>query len=70
MLMVEPLLNTCVVVLSRLARGLSPQTGGMDHLSHLLAKAGLIRHAAKVSFWSVLGVCAVMAVGVYQFKDS
>jgi UDP-GlcNAc:undecaprenyl-phosphate GlcNAc-1-phosphate transferase len=70
MLLAVPLLDTCVAVFSRLAGGLSPLTGGKDHLSHRLVRAGLSRRVAAVSLWSVSGVCAVMAVGVYQFADS
>lgn len=70
MLLAVPLLDTCVAVFSRLARGLSPLTGGKDHLSHRLVRAGLSRRLAAVSLWSASGVCAVIAVGVYQFADS
>ena len=70
MLLVVPLLNTCVVVLSRLAPVLSPLTDGTDHLSHRLAKAGLTHRVAKVSFWSASGACTVMAVRINQFADS
>jgi UDP-GlcNAc:undecaprenyl-phosphate/decaprenyl-phosphate GlcNAc-1-phosphate transferase len=70
MLLAVPLLDTCVAVFSRLARGLSPLTGGKDHLSHRLVRAGLSRRVAVVSLWSASGVCALMAIGVYQFADS
>ena len=70
MLLAVPLLDTCVAVFSRLARGLSPLTGGKDHLSHRLVRGGLTRRVAAFSLWSASGVCAVMAVGVYQFADS
>jgi UDP-GlcNAc:undecaprenyl-phosphate GlcNAc-1-phosphate transferase len=70
MLLAVPLLDTCVAVFSRLARGLSPLTGGKDHLSHRLVRAGLSRRVAAVSLWSASGVCAVMALGVYQFANS
>ena len=70
MLLAVPLLDTCVAVFSRLARGLSPLTGGKDHLSHRLVRAGFSRRVAAVSLWSASGVCAVLAVGVYQFADS
>jgi UDP-GlcNAc:undecaprenyl-phosphate GlcNAc-1-phosphate transferase len=69
-LLAVPFLDTCVAVFSRLARGLSPLTGGKDHLSHRLVRAGLSRRLAAVSLWSASGVCAVVAVGVYQFSDS
>ena len=70
MLLAVPLLDTCVAVFSRLARRLSPLTGGKDHLSHRLVRAGLSRRVAAVSLWSASGVCAAMTVGVYQFAES
>jgi UDP-GlcNAc:undecaprenyl-phosphate GlcNAc-1-phosphate transferase len=69
-LLAVPLLDTCVAVFSRLARGLSPLTGGKDHLSHRLVRAGLSRRVAAVGLWSASGLCAVVAVLVYQFPDS
>ena len=70
MLLAVPLLDTCVAVFSRLSRGLSPLTGGKDHLSHRLVRAGLSRRVAAVGLWSASGVCAVIAVLVYQYPDS
>ena len=69
-LLAVPLLDTCVAVFSRLARGLSPLTGGKDHLSHRLVRAGLSRRVAAVGLWSASGVCAVVAVLVYQYPES
>ena len=70
MLLAVPLLDTCVAVFSRLARGLSPLTGGKDHLSHRLVRAGLTRPMAAISLWSASGVCALLALGVYFFADT
>ena len=70
MLLAVPLLDTCVAVFSRLARGLSPLTGGKDHLSHRLVRAGLTRPMAAISLWSASGVCALFVLGVYFFADS
>ena len=70
MLLAVPLLDTCVAVFSRMARGLSPLTGGKDHLSHRLVRGGLSRRMAAISLWSASGVCAVIAVLVYQYPDS
>jgi UDP-GlcNAc:undecaprenyl-phosphate GlcNAc-1-phosphate transferase len=70
MLLAVPLLDTCVAVFSRLARGLSPLIGGKDHLSHRLVRAGLTRPMAAISLWSASGVCALFALGVYFFADS
>jgi UDP-GlcNAc:undecaprenyl-phosphate GlcNAc-1-phosphate transferase len=69
-LLAVPLLDTCVAVFSRLVRGLCPLTGGKDHLSHRLVRAGLSRRVAAVGLWSASGVCAVIAVLVYQNPDS
>ena len=70
MLLAVPLLDTCVAVLSRLSRGVSPLTGGKDHLSHRLVRAGLSRRRAAVSLWSASGVSAVAAVCLYEYADS
>jgi UDP-GlcNAc:undecaprenyl-phosphate GlcNAc-1-phosphate transferase len=69
MLLAVPLLDTCVAVFSRLARGLSPLAGGKDHLSHRLVRGGLTRPMAAISLWSASGVCALFALGVYFFAD-
>ena len=70
MLLAVPLLDTCVAVFSRLARGLSPLTGGKDHLSHRLVRGGLTRPQAAISLWSASGVCALFALAVYFFADA
>jgi UDP-GlcNAc:undecaprenyl-phosphate GlcNAc-1-phosphate transferase len=70
MLLAVPLLDTCVAVFSRLARGLSPLTGGKDHLSHRLVRAGLTRPMAAISLWSASGACAMFAICLYFFADS
>jgi UDP-GlcNAc:undecaprenyl-phosphate GlcNAc-1-phosphate transferase len=69
-LLAVPLLDTCVAVFSRVARGLSPLTGGKDHLSHRLVRAGLTRPMAAITLWSASGVCALFALGVYFYADS
>ena len=69
-LLAVPLLDTCVAVFSRLARGLSPLTGGKDHLSHRLVRGGLTRPQAAISLWTASGVCAVIAVSIYVYPDS
>ena len=69
-LLAVPLLDTCVAVFSRLARGLSPLTGGKDHLSHRLVRGGLTRPQAAISLWTASGLCAVFAVAIYGYPDS
>ncbi len=70
MLLAVPSLDTCVAVFSSLARGLSPLNGGKDHLSHRLVRGGLTRRMAAISLWSVSGVSALFALGVYFYPDS
>ena len=69
-LLAVPLLDTCVAVFSRLARGVSPLTGGKDHLSHRLVRAGLTRPMAAIALWAASGLCAVTAVAIYLHADS
>ena len=69
-LLAVPLLDTCVAVFSRLARRVSPLTGGKDHLSHRLVRAGLSRPMAAISLWSASGVCALVAIFIYRYPDT
>jgi len=64
-----PLLDTCVAVFSRVARGISPLTGGLDHLSHRLVRGGLSRPKAVISLWIASGVCTLLALAVYKYPD-
>jgi UDP-GlcNAc:undecaprenyl-phosphate GlcNAc-1-phosphate transferase len=69
-LLAVPLLDTCVAVFSRISRRVSPLTGGKDHLSHRLVRAGLTRPMAAVALWAASGVCALVAIGIYRYSDS
>ena len=69
-LLAVPLLDTCVAVFSRIARRVSPLTGGKDHLSHRLVRAGLSRPMAAIALWSASGVCAIVAIAIYKYPDS
>ena len=64
-LMAIPLLDTTVAVTSRLSRGISPFTGGRDHLSHRLMRKGLERRAAAITLWVLAGVYGAIALAVY-----
>ena len=46
-----PILDTSVVVIKRLIRGISPFQGGRDHLSHRLMRLGLSKRQAVISLW-------------------
>jgi UDP-GlcNAc:undecaprenyl-phosphate GlcNAc-1-phosphate transferase len=65
-LMAVPLLDTSVAVISRLSRGISPFTGGRDHLSHRLMRKGLHRRTAAITLWALAGVYGTIAFAIYQ----
>jgi UDP-GlcNAc:undecaprenyl-phosphate GlcNAc-1-phosphate transferase len=46
-----PILDTSVVVIKRLVRGIYPFQGGRDHLSHRLMRLGLSKRQAVTSLW-------------------
>ena len=53
LLMAVPILDTTTVVISRLSRGISPFTGGRDHLSHRLMRKGLGRKTTAYVLWAM-----------------
>ena len=53
LLMAVPILDTTTVVISRLYRGISPFTGGRDHISHRLMRKGLGRKATAYVLWAM-----------------
>ena len=52
-LLAVPILDTTTVVISRLSRGISPFTGGRDHLSHRLMRKGLSRRNTAFALWAM-----------------
>lgn len=64
-LMAVPILDTTVAVISRLNRGISPFTGGRDHLSHRLIRKGLNRKQAALALWGFSALFGVNALTVY-----
>jgi UDP-GlcNAc:undecaprenyl-phosphate GlcNAc-1-phosphate transferase len=69
-LMAVPLLDTTVAVTSRLARGISPFTGGRDHLSHRLMRKGLHRRTAAITLWALAGIYGTVAYAIYQGRST
>lgn len=68
-LLAIPILDTSVAVVSRLGRGLSPFTGGRDHLSHRLIRRGMNRKSAAVTLWGLSGVFGISSVLIYKFSE-
>ncbi len=60
-LMAIPILDTTTVVISRIARGISPFTGGRDHLSHRLVRKGLTRKTAAYALWALAAIYGLIA---------
>ena len=69
-LMAVPLLDTTVAVTSRLARGISPFTGGRDHLSHRLMRKGMHRRTAAIALWALAGVYGTIAFAIYKGQST
>jgi UDP-GlcNAc:undecaprenyl-phosphate GlcNAc-1-phosphate transferase len=61
LLMAVPILDTTTVVISRLARGISPFTGGRDHLSHRLMRKGLGRKTTAYVLWAMAAAFGAFA---------
>ena len=69
-LLAIPILDTTVAVISRLYRGISPFTGGRDHLSHRLMRIGMHRKYAAITLWAASGVYGLLAYAIYQSQNS
>jgi UDP-GlcNAc:undecaprenyl-phosphate GlcNAc-1-phosphate transferase len=70
MLLAVPILDTCVAVFSRLFRGISPFTGGKDHLSHRLMRKGLNKQSTAFALWGAQAVFVCAALAVYQWTSA
>jgi UDP-GlcNAc:undecaprenyl-phosphate GlcNAc-1-phosphate transferase len=68
-LLAVPILDTTVAVVSRLRRGLSPFTGGRDHLSHRLIRRGMSHKLAAIALWGLSGVFGISSVLIYKFSE-
>jgi len=62
LLVAIPLLDTCVAILSRLSRGVSPFLGGRDHLSHRLTNKGIGKAVSVGILWILSTFFAILAI--------
>ena len=67
-LLAVPILDTCIVVFSRIRRGISPFTGGKDHLSHRLMRNGMSKPGAAYCLWSMQASFVGLALVVYKWS--
>jgi len=63
-------LDTTMVVVSRVRRGLSPFTGGQDHLSHRLRRLGLSVQRSVTTLLIAGVALGVLAVGLSEARAS
>jgi UDP-GlcNAc:undecaprenyl-phosphate GlcNAc-1-phosphate transferase len=68
-LLAIPILDTSVAVVSRIRRGLSPFTGGRDHLSHRLIRRGMNRQSAAFALWGLSGAFGFSSLLIYNFSE-
>ncbi len=61
-----PLLDTCLVVISRRRRGLSVLTGGRDHLTHRTRRRLTTVRAVAVALGTAQALLAVLALAAYR----
>jgi len=70
MLLAVPILDTCIAVFSRLRRGISPFTGGKDHLSHRLMRRGYTKRGSAYFLWSIQASFVAIAFIVYSYSTT
>jgi len=70
MLLAVPILDTCIAVFSRLRRGISPLTGGKDHLSHRLMRKGISKQNTAFCLWAMQASFVGIALVVYFFSTT
>lgn len=61
-----PIFDTTLVVISRLRRGVSPNTAGKDHLSHRLVKRGFSQREAVLLLYLLTGAVGMISVFVTE----
>ena len=70
MLLAVPILDTCIAVLSRLRRCISPFTGCKDHLSHRLMRKGFSKRGSAYCLWGMQASFVAIALVVYFFSTT
>jgi UDP-GlcNAc:undecaprenyl-phosphate GlcNAc-1-phosphate transferase len=70
LMLAVPILDTSVAIFSRWQKGISPFTGGRDHLSHRLIRIGFTHKKAAVSLWALTAVFCGAALAVYQLPGA
>jgi len=61
-----PIFDMFLVVISRLRRGISPNTPGHDHISHRLVNRGFSQREAVLILYLIAGISGMIAVFITQ----
>ncbi len=61
-----PIFDMTLVVVSRLRRGLSPNTPGKDHISHRLVQMGYTQREAVLIIYLITGATGMVAIFITQ----
>ncbi|MCL4265247.1 MAG: undecaprenyl/decaprenyl-phosphate alpha-N-acetylglucosaminyl 1-phosphate transferase [Anaerolineae bacterium] len=61
-----PIFDTTLAVISRLRRGLSPNTAGKDHISHRLVRLGFSQREAVLILYLLTGATGMIALYITQ----
>ncbi len=61
-----PIFDTTLVVISRIRRGVSPNTAGKDHTSHRLVARGFTQREAVLILYLASGVFGMIAIFITQ----
>ncbi len=64
-----PIIDTTVVVISRMSIGVSVFQGGRDHISHRIIASGVTRRKAAFRVWTLAGLYSVLALIIDQSKS-
>jgi UDP-GlcNAc:undecaprenyl-phosphate GlcNAc-1-phosphate transferase len=64
LLLALPIMDTAVVVISRLKRGVSPFQGGRDHLSHRILFQGISKRKTAYLLWTLSALFTISAIFV------
>jgi UDP-GlcNAc:undecaprenyl-phosphate GlcNAc-1-phosphate transferase len=70
LLLAVPILDTSVAVISRISRGISPLTGGKDHLSHRLMNCGLTKKNTAYALWTLTLLFSATSILIQKIPNS
>ncbi len=68
-IMAIPIIDTSVVVVSRVLRGVSIFQGGRDHISHRIIARGVSRRSSAILIWSLGGFFSFLALVINEVSN-